>query len=163
VGIAPAMRVTRRRVRPAYDWLPAQTMIVENRRRFLNAPFQTEANSDPAQSRNYEIDAEKEPKNVKARHRPMNENYQAKQKRNDARDCNPDPGHFLFHAERQNNPHYTRGDEREPEQQSQHCRGKEGIFECEKTGDDIKDTEQYPKEKFTPILDLKRADDFSDA
>jgi hypothetical protein len=73
--------------------------------RVLSASSQTEPNSNPTRADNDEIDAEKEPKNVKARDRPMRKNDYAKQKRDEPGGCNPDPGHFLSHAKRQGNPH----------------------------------------------------------
>jgi len=67
----------------------------------------------------------------------------------------PDPTRSPLHAKGQHDTHNTGGDQRDPEQKGQQCRGEERILEGEKAGDDVERTEQQPEQKPAPCLDLK--------
>jgi len=93
----------------------------------------------------------------------MRDDDQAEQKSNDARQRNPNPGRFLLHIERQDKPHDPRNNQREPEHERKHRRGKERILEGDKAGDDVENAKQKPEQKFAPGLDLEGIDNLCNA
>src|SRR5712672_27719 len=80
----------------------------------LSTTLQAEADEDPANSREDKIDPEKQPENVKACNGPFGQNYAAEKERDHSGQDHPHPGHPLLHAERQDDAHDPRGDQRDP-------------------------------------------------
>src|SRR6516164_11367095 len=101
----------------------------------LRAPSQTKTDGDPAGAGKNQIDAEEEPQDVEAGDRPVRQDNEAEEQSDRAGQDDPDPTRSPLHAKGQHDTHNTGGDQRDPEQKGQQCRGEERILEGEKAGD----------------------------
>ena len=125
--------------------------------------MQAKAEPDPAGTRHDQVDAEEQTEDIDAVDGPTRQDQTAEQQRDHAGQRNPDPWRFGFHAERENDPHDARYNERCTQQEREQHRREQRIVERQEAGDDVEHAEQRPEHKLAPALDLECVDHFGDA
>ena len=148
----------------------AQTGRGLNRYRLRSHPLrppeplsQTQAEPDPGRAGEHEVDAKKNAEHVERGHRPMDQDDDAKQQRDQARSDDPAPWRPALHVEAEEDAHDARCDERRAENERQPHRGQQRIVERHEPGDDVEDAESQPEQEASPGLDLERVDDLENA
>src|ERR1700722_17326086 len=120
---------------------------------------QTQPQSDPARACEHEINAEKDSEHVERGDRPMDQDDDSKEQRDQPRGNDPAPWRPALHVEPEEDAHNARGDQRCAKNERQPDCGQQRIVERYEPGDDVEDSESEPEQEASPALDLERVDD----